>query len=944
MDQLHVFLSSPGDVSRERQLAREVLDQLESERPFRNQLKLEVVAWDKAGSDTATPAHIEPQEAINRGLRKPSECDIVIIIFWSRMGTPLSENYRKPLDNSRYRSGTEYELFDGLWAAQKTGKPTVLIYRRLEEVIVGTKDPERDEKLRQWDLVEAFFEEFRNPDGSYRHSYKEYYKPHEFMRVLERDLRSLIENHLGSIPPEKRHFHEKLKVAVWDRTAPPFPGLRPFTPDEAHIFYSRDRQIDQLIRIVSDSNNRFTAVVGVSGSGKSSLVSAGLIPALKKGAIPGSQEWLWIGFTPAEIDDNPFMAIAYAFKPILERFGIRPREMAKEISQDVANIKIYFNMALDSRPQHAELLLFIDQFEEFFTLVETRYNQRFVDLLTLVAESARVRAVVTMRSDFYCRCLDWPLLNVLFAKGQYPLLPPNVGALYEMITRPAQYAGLEFEDGLVNRILDDTGTEPGALALMAFALYELWKMAEHSNGFLTHAAYESFNGVHGAIGKRAEVAFKGIAGEKAVLEAALAYVLRELVELDDRGVPTRRRARKLQIAKRQTVAIIVEELTDARLLVTGQSEEKEPTVEVAHDAIFTHWPRFNTLIKHYGDDLYLRRQVRHAAARWEKDGYDKKYIWSDERVMDVVAMMAHLGLGIEDFTNTERSFLGPTDRDAMISELKDSNISHEKRALIGRRLSLLGDNRPGVGLRLNDLPDLVWCKVPEGEVTFSIEEKVRLSGFWKGHSVEKFQVEPFYIAMYPITWKQFKVFLDDENGFVNPEWWKGLIFRVNMPKRQGNPFGNHPADNISWLEAVAYCKWLTAKLGYEVSLPTEWEWQQAATGGISNYVYPWGANWNSRKTNTFESGLNQSTAVGLYPQGASPVGALDMSGNVWEWCLNEYGKPKRVKMNGEGKRVVRGGSWINYRDSARTTARFLDLPLDRDLVVGFRLRCSSPIP
>ena len=84
--------------------------------------------------------------------------------------------------------------------------------------------------------------------------------------------------------------------------------------------------------------------------------------------------------------------------------------------------------------------------------------------------------------------------------------------------------------------------------------------------------------------------------------------------------------------------------------------------------------------------------------------------------------------------------------------------------------------------------------------------------------------------------------------------------------------------------------------------------------------------------------------MGLYPQGASPVGALDMSGNVWEWCLNEYGKPKRVKMNGEGKRVVRGGSWINYRDSARTTARFLDLPLDRDLVVGFRLRCSSPIP
>ena len=125
MRHLHIFLSSPGDVNRERQLAREVIDQIQSERLYRDQLKLEIVAWDKPGAGTAMSAHLEPQEAIDRGLRKPSECDIVIVIFWARMGTLLSDKHLKP-DGSRYRSGTEYEFLDALDAARETGKPDVL--------------------------------------------------------------------------------------------------------------------------------------------------------------------------------------------------------------------------------------------------------------------------------------------------------------------------------------------------------------------------------------------------------------------------------------------------------------------------------------------------------------------------------------------------------------------------------------------------------------------------------------------------------------------------------------------------------------------------------------------------------------------------------------------------------------------------------------------------
>ena len=254
------------------------------------------------------PAQLEPQEAINEGLKKPSECDIVIVIFWSRMGTPLSEKYRKP-DGSQYRSGTEYEFIDAMNAARDAGKPDVLVYRCLKEPKVGLKDPERDEILKQWDLVEEFFSEFRNPDGSFRSFYKSYNEPHEFRSLLERDLRGLIERHFSSRPPEKPHFPEKPSAQTWDTSKSPFPGLRSFTPDDAPVFYGRDREIDQLIQIVGDPNNRFTAVVGASGSGKSSLVSAGLLPALENDAVHGSKDWIWLRFTPAEVGDNPFMAL-----------------------------------------------------------------------------------------------------------------------------------------------------------------------------------------------------------------------------------------------------------------------------------------------------------------------------------------------------------------------------------------------------------------------------------------------------------------------------------------------------------------------------------------------------------------------------------------------------------------------------------------------------------
>ena len=148
--------------------------------------------------------------------------------------------------------------------------------------------------------------------------------------------------------------------------------------------------------------------------------------------------------------------------------------------------------------------------------------------------------------------------------------------------------------------------------------------------------------------------------------------------------------------------------------------------------------------------------------------------------------------------------------------------------------------------------------------------------------------------------------------------------------------------NVSWYDAIAYCRWLSVRLEYEVRLPTEWEWQQAATGGHAENEYPWGADWSSACVNTFESHLGHTTAVGLYPQGASPLGVLDMSGNVEEWCLNEYRVPQHVGYSGNALRVVRCGSWGDTGLYARARSRLGFDPASRYNGLGLRVVRSSP--
>jgi formylglycine-generating enzyme required for sulfatase activity/energy-coupling factor transporter ATP-binding protein EcfA2 len=783
------------------------------------------------------------------------------------------------------------------------------------------------EKYQQWQQVERFFASFRLPDGSIQRGYNRYATPEDFRRQLNLHLRELIRRRLDTRPaapmrPPLASVAQPQPPALWKGS--PFPGLRALTPEDAPIFCGRGRETQELLHKITDAETRFVAVVGASGSGKSSLVAAGLLPALLEHTAKAP--WRWARFTPGQSGAHPLRALAQALAEIsaghrTEALEERLFSGPEALTGVVADI-LHDDQKSAALPE-AELLVFIDQFEELFTLVDPVLRSPFIHWLTAAARAPRLRIVITLRADFYAQCVEWQVLAELLRTGSYPLAAPHLGALYEMITGPAERAGLGFEAGLVAQLLQDTGTEPGALALLAFALGELYDHRSEE-GRLTWDVYRAFGGVQGVIAQRADAIYHSLDAD----ESTLGRVFGELVEVDQRGTATRRRVPLARVQRSQAASALVEALTAGRLLVRGRDEQDLPTVEVAHEALFRKWDTLQGWIESMADELRLLRQVRQAALDWSDHDRSEAYLWPHERLEPVWAAVEHLEPELDGLT---REFLRP-EQDRLLAELNDIATDHKRRSDIGERLAVIGDPRPGVGLREDGLPDIVWCEVPAGEVTLE-------------DGAGSFAVPRCWIAKYPVTYLQYRSFLKAPDGFPDARVWKGLE-RETEAWVQNRKFANHPADNIRWFGAVAFCRWLDTRVGaeirarfgaqYIIRLPTEWEWLQAATGGDSGNVYPWGPEWDSRRANIYESGLSRTTAVGMYPQGASPVGPLDMAGNLWEWCLNEYEAPSNTGLSGDGRRVVRGGSWDSFQDDARAAYRASNAPVSRNNSLGFR--------
>ena len=948
---IKVFLSSPGDVADERGLALRTLGQLNRERYFTEKgVRFEAVAWDGPGVEVPMLATKTAQLSVDQTIGKPSDCNIVVVILWSRIGTPLPDEYRKP-DGGPYRSGTEYEFLDAVAAQAKPSKPWLVVYRCRRSVSIDQDAEDADERQRQYKEVRNFFAEFADAQTRAIHrGVNEYKQPADFERLLGAHLRDVAGRILDAEATTTTATHASAtpssgRMVGWQGS--PFRGLEVFQEEHEPIFFGRTHEVDGLVARLKDPERRFLAVVGASGSGKSSLVRAGLLPRLRRRAVEGSDGWVYLPpFTPGGLRVQPILNLALGLAPHLA--GSEAGKLAGELEANPEIFESLVAKAVKFNPKRSGLFLFVDQLEELFTEVSEPVRERFVRIISAGARTPLVHIAITVRADFYHLCVNDTVLAQLFRERDavYTLVAPDRSALHEMIVGPARLAGVTPEPGLSERIVSDmcgkSGVpEPGALPLLSFTLDQLYNTRERSHETLRMESYRilgkgtnSGSGIHGAIGKQAEDAFSEVSQDA---RDAFAEVFRELVHIDENNVPTRRKAPKEKFAKSKGAQELCESFTDLRLLATASGESDEPVIEVAHEAILTNWPRLDDWIKSSRDDLRARRQMSQAASEWHSHGRKEKYLWSDERAVDMAATLERLGLTSEDLSPLEREFLGPIDRETMLQEIDNASTPHERRANIGVRLSLLVDTRPGVGLRPDRLPEIVWCEVPSGNVTLK-------------DNAGTFTVEQIYISKYPITWAQYRAFLEAPDGYKESVWWEGLETQVDKPGKPFNRYDNHPAENVFWLEAVAFCGWLTQKYhaaglllkNKVIRLPTEWEWQQAATGGDESKEYPWGA-WNSDCANTYESGLNRSTAVGMYPHGASPqpIGALDMSGNVWEWCLNKYESPKDINAGGRDYRVLRGGSW-GYDKTYASACNRLGFHLF-DHLVGFRVVSSSPI-
>jgi DNA-binding SARP family transcriptional activator len=417
----------------------------------------------------------------------------------------------------------------------------------------------------------------------------------------------------------------------------PYKGLRAFQDTDAGDFYGRETLVDELLQAITA--HRLVAIVGASGSGKSSVVRAGLVPALRAGRLPGSRAWLVADMFPGSY---PFEELESA----LLRVAVEnPGGLLRELRSDEHGLLRVVKRILPA--DDSELVLLIDQFEELFSLVDDEATRRlFLGSLAALARDARgrVRVVLTLRADFFDQPLDYPGFGDLLKAGIVPVTPPSEESLGQAISRPARSVGLELEPGLVAEIIADVRDQPGGLPLLQYALTELFRRREDDQ--LTIAANRATGGVVGALGRRAEELYLGLSRE--AQEVARQLFLR-LVTVDEEVDDTRRRVSQSELdgldVDLQHLENVLQQYASYRLLTFDRdASTRIPTVEVAHEALIREWSRLGGWIEEQRGNLILHRRLQAAVRDWSEADEDPSYLLRGGRLEQAERWAAGSGI------------------------------------------------------------------------------------------------------------------------------------------------------------------------------------------------------------------------------------------------------------------------------------------------------------
>jgi WD40 repeat protein/serine/threonine protein kinase/DNA-binding SARP family transcriptional activator len=416
----------------------------------------------------------------------------------------------------------------------------------------------------------------------------------------------------------------------------PYKGLNTFQEADAPDFFGRERAVEKLIARLGEggNKNRFLALVGPSGCGKSSLIRAGLIPAIRNGALPGSERWFIIAMMPGV---HPMEALETALMKVAVS---PPPNMLRSLKEDSLGLVRMIDRVLPApkgadQNRTGDLLLLIDQFEEIFTRVPDEATRlHFLDSLqeAIAVHDSCLWVLITLRADFYDRPLQYGEFGELLRTRTEVILPMDSHELLQSITGPAARVGVEFEPGMAVAIATDIADQPGALPLLQYALTELFDRREGM--MLSQDVYEEIGGVSGALARRAEETYTTLDTES---QGVVRQLFLRLITLGEDVEDTRRRVLRTELTSlrldSQFMDIAISSFGKARLLTFDRDPEtRGPTVEVAHEALLREWPRLRDWLDRSRADIRTQRVLANAVSEWRTSGEDPSFLLRGSRL------------------------------------------------------------------------------------------------------------------------------------------------------------------------------------------------------------------------------------------------------------------------------------------------------------------------
>ena len=502
------------------------------------------------------------ERAIDRDLADGRHREVVSELEGLVLEEPLREKFHAQRMLALYRSGRQADALEAYRQARRT---------LIEEIGVepGPELRELHQAILQQD---ASLEQSRDRAGE---AAARLANGRAAVRVAEDDLAADIAALQSATPPGA------------DVVTCPFKGLASFDIEDAEFFFGREGLVAELVARLTGAP--LTGIIGASGSGKSSVLRAGLLPALSAGVLPGSASWAQALLRPGE---HPQRAL---------------------------------EQAIDEASPTGRLVIAVDQFEETFVACRDEGERRaFVDTLVASARDPRRRTLVLLaiRADFYDRCARYPELARLLSASHVLVGPMRRDELRRAIELPARRAGLEVEPALTDALLAGVEGEPGALPLLSTSLLELWQRRDGRT--LRLADHEAAGGVRGAVARLAEQAYERL--DPGQSELARRILLRLAGEGEGDAV-VRRQVPLAELGDSEAVAEILAVLADGRLVTVS-----EDTVEVAHEALLREWPRLRSWLDEDAQGRHVRHHLTHAADDWQAAGRDPAELYRGARL------------------------------------------------------------------------------------------------------------------------------------------------------------------------------------------------------------------------------------------------------------------------------------------------------------------------